>query len=97
MNDQVDCTAKISEKTALEITSDVAEIKALAFALIAAFENDLHGDSDSEDDVEMRGTGWLKFDQKAMLRVFGLAFYEKLYIPAILTPPFRSKVTPAFR
>ena len=76
MNNQFDCTAKISDETAAEIKRDMEEIKALAFALISTLENELHGD-DSIENGEMRGTGWLNFDQKALLRVFGLAFSEK--------------------
>ena len=77
MTDELDCTAKISEATAAGIIGDIEEIKALAFALIASLENELHGDDDSEEEEQIRGTGYLRFDKKAMLRVFGLAFYEK--------------------
>ncbi|MEI6174719.1 MAG: hypothetical protein WCR01_13290 [Bacteroidota bacterium] len=80
MNDQADCTAKISEATAVEIKRDVAEIQALAFALICSLENEVHGDNMKEiidEHSEVRGSGWIRFDNKAMLRVFGQAFYEK--------------------
>jgi len=79
MNDQVDCTAKISEETVGIIIQGVGEIKALAFALIASLEHGLYNDGpECLPITKMKATGWLNnFDEKSMLRVFAECFSTK--------------------